>query len=410
MTKMKKFIALLTALSTLLVCFSLTGCNATVDVTQTVSVKFKGVNGYGTATLDDEYDWIDDVNKEEDELKYLANEIKMREAVQYSLDKADHLSNGDEVTVTIETKEVEGLKMNFKGGELKFVVKGLKEVESFDPFADLKVNFEGFSPNGTMSFTGGDSSLRYTADKDSGLKNGDKITITVTPRSGGSLEDYIESYNKVFDPDTKEFTVDGLAAYVTKVDDIPADMLDKMHKEAEDSMKANAATWMEGNSLKSADPIGYYFLTLKDGVNSSTVNQLYCVYKCTASLTGKIDNKGDEVTVDRVYYTWYSYKNLVIMPDGTCSVDLSKGTRYSGTYKTDIKRNSYTTLYLPGYKDLDSMLNDTVTKVIDKYTYENTVKDTETPAPTDPDTNSSAPADSETESSENTSDTSSSAA
>lgn len=170
MTKTKKLIALLMVLCTLIASLSLTGCNATVDTAQTLTVKFNGVNGYGTATLDDEYDWIDDVNEGDNELELLSNEIKMREAVQYSLDKKDHLSNGDEVTVTITTKEVKDLNMNFKGGEVKFTVEGLKEAETFDPFENLNVTYEGYSPNGTLNMTGGDGSLSYKATRQQVLK------------------------------------------------------------------------------------------------------------------------------------------------------------------------------------------------------------------------------------------------
>ncbi len=387
--KMKKLFSLLIALGTLLMCFSFTGCNATVDTAQTLSVKFKGVNGYGTATLEDEYDWIDEVNKSDNELELLANEIKMREAVQYSLDKADHLSNGDVVTVTITTKEVKDLKMNFKDGEVKFTVEGLKEADTFDPFEDVNISFEGYAPNGTLNITGGDGTLTFTADKTNGLKNGDTVTITVKP-SVGDIERYIETYNKVYSPESKEFTVDGLAAYVTKLDEIPSDVLNKMKTHAEDSIKATAANkyTADGCVFKSADFLGYYFLNAKDGTSTNPRNAIYCVYKCTQTLKGAAPGPNNTVLQDQVhddvYYTWYAFTNAMILPDGTCSVDLSSGSLTSSQmnatigYRTFIGYNYYV---LYGYKDIDAMVNDTITKNVDKYTYENTVKDTEPSAP-----------------------------
>ncbi len=412
MKTMKKLISLLLALGTLIVCLSFTGCNATVDTTQTLTVKFKGVNGYGTATLEDEYDWIDEVNKSDDELELLANEVKMREAVKYSLDKTDHLSNGDEVTVTITTKEVKDLNMNFKDGEIKFTVEGLKEAETFDPFEDLNISFEGYAPNGTLNISGGDGTLTFTADKTKGLKNGDTITITAKP-SVGDMERYIETYNKIYSPESKEYTVEGLAAYVTKLDEIPDDVLNKMKAQAEDAIKATAANkyTADGCVFKSADFLGYYFLNAKDGTSTNPRNAIYCVYKCTQTLKGAAPGPNNTVLQDQVhddvYYTWYAFTNAMILPDGTCSVDMSSGSLTSAQtnatigYRTFVGYNYYV---LYGYKDIDAMVNDTITKNVDKYTYENTVKDTEPSAPADSEPDSSE------DSSEASSETSSSAA
>lgn len=402
MRKAKKLIGLLAVVGAAILCLCLTGCSGkSVDVTKTLKVKFSGVNGYGTATLSDEYDWIDEVNTGKNKLQLAQNEELIRDAVDYTLDKKDHLSNGDEVTVTVKTKEVEGLNIKFKGDVVKVKVEGLKEAETFDPFQSAEIVYDGFAPNGTAYITGGDSSLSYELDKESGLKNGDKITVTVKP-SRGSIENYIENYGKVFSPDKKEFTVDGLAAYVTKIDEIPADMQSKMQAQALDTIKARAARFESGCSLKSADFIGNYFLKIKDGASGSTTNEIYWVYKCTTSLSGYRRN-GDEVSNEEaVYYTWYVYNDTVILPDGTCSVDLANGKLNSTSFETDIgSRNWLFSGYvLPGYKNLDSMFNDTVTKYIDKYTYVNTVQDT---APAPAESNTSDVTSSDTSATESTS-------
>ena len=70
----------------------------------------------------------------------------------------------------------------------------------------------------------------------------------------------------------------------------------------------------------------------------------------------------------------------MLLPDGTCSVNLS-GVQMPSTYSASVKSaygkyswgevNFYT---YTGYADLDSMFNECVTKNIADYTYENTVK------------------------------------
>lgn len=380
----KKIIGMLIMVGAAIMCLCLSGCKANVDVTKTLKVDIKGVNGYGTATLSDEYDWINDVNKSDDELTLLGNEIKFRSAVTYSLDKKDHLSNGDEITVKVTTKEVDGLDVNFTGSDVKIKVEGLKEAETFDPFEGVELVYEGYSPNGSVKVSGGDSSLTYTVDKTSGLKNGDSITVTVKPATG-SIESYIEKNDKIYSPDSKEFTVDGLAAYATKLDEIPEDMQSKMKQQAEDAIRAQSANKFtaEGCTLKSADFLGYYFLTAKDSASTNQKNIVYCVYKCTQTLKGAAEGPNNTVlqdqTHDDVFYTWYSFSNVMILPDGTCSADLANGVLCSNQVDATIGYDAFFTYRfysLFGYLDMDSMTNDVITKNVDKYSYENTVKDT----------------------------------
>ena len=70
------------------------------------------------------------------------------------------------------------------------------------------------------------------------------------------------------------------------------------------------------------------------------------------------------------------YEDLILLEDGTCSVD---SNRYEMTYNTiesDYGRENFIFNYYKyrGYKDLDSLFNDCVTKQLDKYEYESNVK------------------------------------
>lgn len=145
------------------------------------------------------------------------------------------------------------------------------------------MTFVGTSPNSSVEISGGNDSVTYSPDIKSGMKNGDVVTITAeTDYSNISLKE-----NK------KQYTVDGLSAYAMKLEEIPDDMKEKMQKQANDAIKASTASWHQGVSLKQLDFVGYYFLTSKDGFNQTPYNQLYCVYKGTANVTGlKRDGDG----------------------------------------------------------------------------------------------------------------------
>ena len=79
----------------------------------------------------------------------------------------------------------------------------------FDPFADLKVSFYGAEPFGTVSIIQENSELResvYQADKDTLLKNGDVITVTISSPTGDDYEEYMQDIKAFY----LDFDYDGL--------------------------------------------------------------------------------------------------------------------------------------------------------------------------------------------------------
>ena len=99
-------------------------------------------------------------------------------------------------------------------------------------------------------------------------------------------------------------------------------------------------------------------------------------YNYIGSGPANLDPVATQVTGEEVYYTFYRYSDIVIMPDGTCSVDLSSGKITDNRIESDYGYwNWFAVFYtFDGYKDLDSMFNDCITKKVDKYDYETTVK------------------------------------
>lgn len=390
----RKSKAILACFTLLCVCAGLTGCGKeTVDVSADADILVSGYDGHGIATVS-KGDWL--MNTEETYgkgmslMELAALEEALYNAVEYNVSPSENLSNGDEVVLTIDVDNsaLESYDFKLTGGEKKITVSGLDEVEAFDPFENVTVNFSGMAPNGSASVNTSDSNddidLSYTLDKSSGLKNGDEVTVSVSSYSGTDVEEYCMSKGKAPTATEKTFTVEGLASYAQKLEEIPEDSLNKMISQAEDSFKSYAASWDEGNSLKNTELLGYYFLTPKEGFSSSDNNQLYCVFKETAEVTGfesaeeakAKDAKKKPHTVS--YYTYYKYSDIVILDDGTCSFDLSSGSMPDATIKSKYGYLSWGDLVgytFKGYSDLDSMFNDCVTSQIASYSYENTVKE-----------------------------------
>ncbi len=183
---------------------ALTGCGKkTIDVSETVKAEFEGYDGYGVCTIENEYDWIDNAlelyGDKFDDLSY-----DLMDSVTYKMSKQENLSNGDTVTVTpVIGSEAEDYAFNLTGEPVTFTVEGLQEVEEFDPFDNITVSFEGISPNGTAVITEKkDNSVSYKPDKQSGLSNGD--TITVTANSFLDMNEYAMEYGKVFSTTEKK--------------------------------------------------------------------------------------------------------------------------------------------------------------------------------------------------------------
>lgn len=385
---MKKFRIVLGA-AAVLGCLTLSSCGKeTFNVTETMELNFSGYNGYGTCSLENQYEWTEDI------IEWYGDSITEREAlnaqrelydvVEYKIDNEKELSNGDTVTVTVKIgKAAEDYAFNLEGKEMTFTVEGLEEVKEVDPFENVSVIFEGKAPNGTakLNNNSGDYTISYKMDKENGLSNGDTVTLTASYGSGNE-ELYVRQYGKKLSVAEKTYTVEGLSSYPKTISEISSDMMEKMKKQAEDTVTAYCSGWDEGNSLASLELIGNYYLNVKEGFYANPNNCLFFVFKATANMTGLYEedfiNGDDSIkTGTDEFYTYVSFSEIINLPDGTTSVDLSRaemtGNRVDSNYGyySFFGTSAYT---FNGYKDLDSMFNDCITKNIEKYDYENTVK------------------------------------
>lgn len=274
----------------------------------------------------------------------------------------------DDITEKYFEEAAAELDKNYKDSDKK---ETESEVQEIDPFEELNVTFSGTYPESKIQCSGGSPYVSFTPSMEKGIKNGDTVTITA------ELKSSYENKYKLTETQ-KEYTAEGLCSYAMSIEEIPQDMMDKMAQQSIDSIVANTAKWKEGNVLLSSDFLGYYFLTSKEGYSQKPFNDLYFVYKNTASVTG-LKRGGDgqtEETGTEEYYTYYHFTDILLMPDGTCSVDLSGGKLTSNIIESDYGYwNLIASFYTyDGYKELDSMFNECVVSKIETYNYESTVQ------------------------------------
>lgn len=240
---------------------------------------------------------------------------------------------------------------------------GEKQVKDIDPFENLKVEFKETSPAGKVDISGGHSKVKYKADPEKGLKNGDVITVTATVNGA-----YAKDYNLT--ATEKQYTVEGLDEYIQKLDDIPKEKFDEMDKTFRDGY----ADYLEKNGkgagakIKKMELAGTYMLTKKDAAkpynkkNEMLLDRIYFVYKINADF---------EKTGESHEYYWCAYYNNVKkLADGTIEVDLKdlkKGSHNYDNIKVDV-------FLIEGCNTADEIYEKNVKKYEEEYDCVSTVK------------------------------------
>lgn len=313
-----------------------------------------------------------------------------------SFDRSSKLSNGDVITYSWENLNSEdeleqlgkALGCKIKCDPIECTVSDLEAIETVDPFQNVSVTFSGVSPEGTVEISNDATdelgrSLCFTANKTSGLSNGDVITVSVS--GSGDDEYYAEQYGKLLSSTKKDYTVEGLQHYITSVDEIPEDVLNSMKRQADDVFDAyHAKNYSSTEMLKGREFIGTYLLSPKASVKTDNYGDFHCaVYLCYRI---DVEDYHEDKTVlyDQVntYYSLCRFTDIITTDDGGVSVDLSdysspESDQYK--YKTvSFGNGSNIAFYLNGYGSLDDMYKDIVQTKADKYDVENKVKDVET--------------------------------
>ena len=263
--------------------------SSTIDFKKYVTVETKGYNGFGTATVKIDWDAIEKehgghiqfTNKAQNSYTAflgLATPVSAAKSnIKVKVDKNKELSNGDVITYTFEVDDdlYEYVSGRFDFGEGKFTVNNLEQAETVNVFEGVEVQFSGTAPNGRASIKYNNApykSIGFKLDKNSGLKNGDVVTVSV---SESNVESFARSKGKIPAEASKQFTVSGLTEGVTTFSNVSESALAKLKKEAEDKIAAASTNMSSDLTVANPTYVGYYFLTKK---NAETSNALFLVY------------------------------------------------------------------------------------------------------------------------------------
>lgn len=345
----------------------------TVNLNDYLKVTYGGYDGGGVAYT--EIDWNSMKEDFENKISYKRGmaqtggmtpiDIIMEYTNANIEGKNEKLSNGDKVSYTwkVDKDAIAKLikcKIKYSDGSKK--VSGLKEMELFDPFKNLKVTFSGVEPNGEADIEyNGDmlSEYDFTCDKTSGLKNGDKIKISLTEDAGY----YVDQYNKAPSVLEKEYKVKNLGKYLSKIKEVDTDGMNSARAKAQKSISDMLDYWSEDVTLDKVSYAGDYLQVAKDS-DDYTKNYYGVIYQINAHIQPDGGQRKDVVS----YYSM-KFENVIVGGDGKCEIDLDE---YDVPYDDfsvevtsgDLSSGSYS---FDGYQTLEELKKNYVDEVADEF-------------------------------------------
>lgn len=345
----------------------------TVNLNDYLKVTYGGYDGGGVAYT--EIDWNSMKEDFENKISYKRGmaqtggmtpiDIIMEYTNANIEGKNEKLSNGDKVSYTwkVDKDAIAKLikcKIKYSDGSKK--VSGLKEMELFDPFKNLKVTFSGVEPNGEADIEyNGDmlSEYDFTCDKTSSLKNGDKIKISLTEDAGY----YVDQYNKAPSVLEKEYKVKNLGKYLSKIKEVDTDGMNFARAKAQKSISDMVDYWSEDVTLDKVSYAGDYLQVAKDS-DDYTKNYYGVIYQINAHIQPDGGQRKDVVS----YYSM-KFENVIVGGDGKCEIDLDE---YDVPYDDfsvevtsgDLSSGSYS---FDGYQTLEELKKNYVDEVADEF-------------------------------------------
>ena len=303
-----------------------------------------------------------------------------------SADKTKGLSNGDVVTYTWddnsdEAEEAFGVKVKYT--DITYTVSGLASVNTFDAFDGVDVEFSGISPDGratvnSLPTAAEAQGLYYTLDENSGLSNGDTVTLTVHSNRD-DFSDCIDKYGAMPQTTEKTFTVAGLNEYVTSADTLSDSVLVSLQNQAEDVFKSYAAQrFSNGQTFKGMTYLGNYILTPKNKDSWGDKNLIVLAYQVTVhhDYTSELNTTYD---ADDSFFWYITFNNVSKDADGNIASglnDYDTPTTFvkidSGVQKYSFSSSTKTWEYY-GYASLDSLYNAAVNQYVENYNHQDNV-------------------------------------
>lgn len=303
-----------------------------------------------------------------------------------SADKTKGLSNGDVVTYTWDDNSDEAEKafgVKVKYTDITYTVSGLASVNTFDAFDGVDVEFSGISPDGratvnSLPTAAEAQGLYYTLDENSGLSNGDTVTLTVHSNRD-DFSDCIDKYGAMPQATEKTFTVEGLNEYVTSADTLSDSVLVSLQNQAEDVFKSYAAQrFSNGQTFKGMTYLGNYILTPKNKDSWGDKDRIVLAYQVTVhhDYTSELNTTYD---ADDSFFWYITFNNVSKDADGNIASglnDYDTPTTFvkidSGVQKYSFSSSTETWEYY-GYASLDSLYNAAVNQYVENYNHQDNV-------------------------------------
>lgn len=314
------------------------GKTVKVDLTQYVDFKVSGYEGYGKATCEMDYDGLEvavlgeypkgtDSKTRAKQIEYKEKAALLRAAVQLKFEARENVKVGDEIKATIEVSATIEKELDVQFGTVRKVtytvkqkdLSGSSEIDLLGEFVTVK--FEGLSGKATATLSpkerkepysviGADGteytvsvevgsntalSVKFlnkednstetvtvpcTLDKQTDLRLGDKVTLTIAEGDKAALMEY----GLVIGKTQAEFTVEGLESLVSAFKEIDKKTLSSWKKTyAQTLEKMINKNWAEyfhgGNELETTvqtvENVTYLQGVLVSGEESS---ELYLIY------------------------------------------------------------------------------------------------------------------------------------
>lgn len=191
-----------------------------------------------------------------------------------------------------ESKFEDHVNSVFGGDDANSTASSKPEPKPLDPFDGLEVTFEGIAPRVKAAIKGQNSNVSYSLDKNSDLKNGDKVIVTAE----------ISSYKKdefVLTADSREFDVLDRPYYIMTLSELTDEDVKKLGQKITDLVPEEILSHAgggAGSTVNSLDFIGNVNLTKNNGNY-----RLYFVYKAnvTFAKAGK--------TADYIFAAYYGH-------------------------------------------------------------------------------------------------------
>ena len=356
----------------------LTGCGKQkIDLNKYITINTSGYDECGSAEYEfDERQFINDysekisVKKNAEELEFLKEmgaspvEQLLISCVNAELDKEEELKNGDVINLEWNCDkqtalEVFNVELSYEN--IPYTVSNLQEIEEFNPFDHIEVKFEGVAPDVKIEIKKEESckelgSIDFKIEDRETIYQGD--TICITAAYTATEWDFVKQFGKKMTENTKEYLVENVSYYMRNVDEIPNELMDKMEKHGEDVLTSYVARqqWSNPQVVDRMEYIGNYFMHRTSGkVNpmSKGYNSLIFLYEIEATYYNY------EIT----YYYTVTYDDIIMLKDGTCTVDLGAGYGSKSNFWAEGMELFY------GYTDLDSFFNNCIAPYIDKFEY-----------------------------------------